>query len=180
MTIPNDENKIRNALLEEFLNQDDMRKQNDMKSFLFFPESLENYDYDSKTYLGRADIKVLLKSNFSQNEKYYIIECKRLDGNIRLNRKFVEEGVDRFITGKYSSYYKQSSLLGFVVVTGNDLAKLYDNIVDVQNSRGYHSDEIDSSDAITLTLNKKRRFAHRDLTLDYILFDFSEIISLTS
>lgn len=43
------------------------------------------------------------------------IECKRIDGTADLNKKYVKEGVARFVTQKYSSYYGRNVMLGFVV-----------------------------------------------------------------
>ena len=61
------------------------------------------------------DIRILLKSDFEKEDAYYVIECKRIDGTSDLNKKYVKEGVARFVTQKYSSYYGRNIMLGFVV-----------------------------------------------------------------
>ena len=56
--IKNDENKIRDYLLEHFLNDNDLRQQMHMEMFLFIPEVPENY-VDLEKYKGRVDIKII-------------------------------------------------------------------------------------------------------------------------
>ena len=61
----------------------------------------ENYA-GSGQHIGRVDIRILLKSDFEKDDAYYITECKRIDGSSDLNKKYVKEGVARFVTEKYS------------------------------------------------------------------------------
>lgn len=112
LKLPNDENKIRSIMLEEYL-----RKQKvsyDMSNYRFDLEVPENYAGNGH-HIGRVDIRILLKSDFEKEDAYYIIECKRIDGTSDLNKKYVKEGVARFTTQKYSSYYGRNIMLGFVV-----------------------------------------------------------------
>ncbi|MGW9530933.1 hypothetical protein ACWHAM_25070 [Paenibacillus terrae] len=50
---------------------------------------------------------------------YHIVECKRIDGTTTLNQKYITEGVKRFFSPapqpKYSSYYLQNIMFGYVV-----------------------------------------------------------------
>ena len=53
---------------------------------------------------GRADIKVLTRNCFEDDDAYYIIECKRLDninttGIAGLNAEYIKNGICRFVTG---------------------------------------------------------------------------------
>ena len=77
----------------------------------------EGYDLTSEEYIGRVDIKVYSINTIINPKDYYIIECKRIDGSSTLNRKFITEGICRFILNKpkYSSYNKKNIMLGFVV-----------------------------------------------------------------
>lgn len=112
LKLPNDENKIRSIMLEEY-----MKKQKDaygMSDYRFELEVPENYAGGGQ-HIGRVDIRILLKSDFEKEDAYYVIECKRIDGTSDLNKKYVKEGVARFITQKYSSYYGRSIMLAFVV-----------------------------------------------------------------
>lgn len=119
LIIPNHEEKIRTYLLENYLENENIRCAIGLSDvpIRFLPEVLENYDADTNTYIGRTDIRVL-SSNWLNNPKdYYIVECKRLDGTNSLNQKYVDEGICRFVgnTPKYSSYNNQNIMLGFVV-----------------------------------------------------------------
>ena len=101
LKLPNDENKIRSIMLEEYIN-----KQKDthcMLGYKFELEVPENYVGSGK-HIGRVDIRILLKSDFEKDDAYYIVECKRVDGSAALNNKYIKDGVARFVTEKYSSY----------------------------------------------------------------------------
>jgi hypothetical protein len=113
--IANNEIKIRDYLFANYLNNDAVMRKIGFDNFRFFPETPENY-LDS-TPLGRADLQVFSIDDFSNRQRYFIIECKRLDGNLTLNREYIDEGIRRF-TGerpKYTSYHKMNCMLGFIV-----------------------------------------------------------------
>lgn len=126
--LPNNENGIRSIMLEEYLDNDSIRRNYDMLDYSFTPETQENYD-GKGNYIGRADIRIKLKTDFDKHSAYYIVECKRIDGTKDLNKKYVEEGVARFITQKYSAYYGKNIMLGFVVREMN----MSDNVKDIKN-----------------------------------------------
>ncbi|SHO61379.1 hypothetical protein [Algoriphagus zhangzhouensis] len=112
--VPNDENGIRDSLLIDYLQNNDIRKQLDMIWWNFDREVPES------TTVGRTDIKVKPLNPFIDHEAYYIIECKRLDsvnttGATGLNAKYIENGIIRFVTKQYSSYYQVNGMIGFVV-----------------------------------------------------------------
>ena len=113
--IANNEIKIRDYLYANYLNKDAVMRKIGFDNYRFESEAPENY-LDS-TPQGRADLKVYSIDDFSNRQRYFIIECKRLDGNLTLNREYIDEGVRRF-TGekpKYTSYHKMNCMLGFVV-----------------------------------------------------------------
>lgn len=116
--IKNDEEKIRTHLLEHYLKNEQFKeKYFDDLYLLFNAEVAEGYDITSEEYIGRVDIKVYSINTIINPKDYYIIECKRIDGSSTLNRKFITEGICRFILNKpkYSSYNKKNIMLGFVV-----------------------------------------------------------------
>ena len=116
--IKNDEEKIRTHLLEHYLKNEQFKeKYFDDLYLLFDAEVAEGYDLTSEEYIGRVDIKVSSINTIINPKDYYIIECKRIDGSSTLNRKFITEGICRFILNKpkYSSYNKKNIMLGFVV-----------------------------------------------------------------
>ncbi|HUU22236.1 MAG TPA: hypothetical protein VM389_06835 [Phycisphaerae bacterium] len=63
---------------------------------------------------GRIDVEVIY--SFDENE-YFGIECKRVSGrrSRELARKYVVEGVARFVTGKYSPGHPWGAMVGFVI-----------------------------------------------------------------
>lgn len=116
--IKNDEEKIRTHLLEHYLKNEQFKeKYFDDLYLLFDAEVAEGYDLTSEEYIGRVDIKVYSINTIINPKDYYIIECKKIDGSSTLNRKFITEGICRFILNKpkYSSYNKKNIMLGFVV-----------------------------------------------------------------
>lgn len=116
--LPNDENKIRNYLLENYLDDNLFRKINNMQMFRFDSENAENYDPITNTYKGRVDIKIVNKNDcFEERAAAYFVECKRIDGGRTLNTKYVIDGIKRFVSvpQQYSSYYGRNFMLGFVV-----------------------------------------------------------------
>ncbi|MDR1205593.1 MAG: hypothetical protein LBL26_08975 [Peptococcaceae bacterium] len=110
--LENNEDKITNRLVSTYLNAEP-------NNFRYEPQSLEHYDEETNCYIGRTDIKVISGDYFRDSQAYYIIECKCIDGTSNLNRKYVTEGVARFLIPtakpKYSSYYAQNIMLGYVI-----------------------------------------------------------------
>ena len=73
LKLPNDENKIRSIMLEEYMNK--QKAAHGMSGYKFELEVPENYA-GSGQHIGRVDIRILLKSDFEKDDEYYIIECK--------------------------------------------------------------------------------------------------------
>ena len=114
VVLENDENKIRDLLLLNYLKNNEIRRKVDLLQWHFEREVQEDHS------IGRTDIKVISPNTFKKQEAYYILECKRLDntnttGVSGLNAKYIENGIDRFITKYYSSYYRVNGMIGFVV-----------------------------------------------------------------
>lgn len=114
-SIENDENLIRNGLYKNYLENDFIREEFKLLPYLFDTE-VEIYK-DDDSVIGRTDIKVYNAVERTKNTKaYYIIECKRLDGSNRLNKKYISEGINRYIENeKYPSFKKVNGMIGFVV-----------------------------------------------------------------
>jgi HD superfamily phosphohydrolase len=113
--LPNDENKIRNKLVNNYLMDNTIRTEINLTDYRFERETPEDNDE------GRVDIKIVSrKDSFFDTKAFYIIECKRLDsknrnGKTGLNAKYVLNGIARFISGKYSMYKNTAGMIGFVV-----------------------------------------------------------------
>ena len=113
--VPNDENQIRDILLINYL------KKREIRNKLGFTD---NYGFDREVPedndIGRSDIKVTTRNTLTEQDAYYIIECKRLDnqnltGISGLNADYIKEGIMRFIIRKYSAFYGINGMIGFVV-----------------------------------------------------------------
>jgi hypothetical protein len=115
VTLLNDENKIRNELVNNYLMDNTIREKINLTDYLFEREVPEKND------LGRVDIKIVSKNTFYNTNAYYIIECKRLDNNNRngktgLNGEYISNGIARFVLeNKYFTYDNTAGMIGFVV-----------------------------------------------------------------
>lgn len=116
--LEDDENKIRDKFLK-YLQNLDFKKSHELKNLKFDKETVENS--------GRADIRVLpTKDEYINDEEYYLIECKRLDsknlnGIYGLNAEYIKNGICRFVSGYYSTYYGCNAMFGFVVESVNNI-----------------------------------------------------------
>lgn len=138
----NDENKIRDILLANYLNNNELRQRFGLINFLFDPEVPVNS--------GRSDIKIQTKDTFLDTNAFYIIECKRLDGNSTLNKAYVKDGIDRFTTNYKSEnheYYYPSNngingMIGFVIKNiniDNNMQKIGNFFNTIENHKLYDS-----------------------------------------
>lgn len=173
---PNDENRIRSIMLVEYLSDDDTRQKFGMLDYDFTPEVLENYDGNGD-FLGRTDIRIKLKTDFDKRDAYYIVECKRIDGTSNLNKKYINDGVARFVTEKYSAFYKKNIMLGFVVkqINISDNVRKIENIQNLNSNVHMHGslEVIDQSKNIYNCIYK---IECGELEIRHIFSDFSQII----
>jgi hypothetical protein len=114
VALENDENKIRDTLLQNYLKNNEIRRKVDLLQWHFEREIQEDHS------IGRTDIKIISQNTFEKQDAYYILECKRLDntnttGSSGLNAKYIKNGIDRFITKYYSSYHRVNGMIGFIV-----------------------------------------------------------------
>jgi hypothetical protein len=110
--LPNHEDKISNRLVARYLNVG-------IKGIKFTRENPEGFDAKTDTFKGRTDIRVVSSNWLSGNDNaYYTVEAKRIDGGTKLNNEYVCEGISRFLVPfppKYPSYYGKNIMLGYVV-----------------------------------------------------------------
>lgn len=176
INLPNDENKIRSILLKEYVS----KNKNDygMDGYKFDEEVPEHYDGNGK-YIGRVDIRIILKSDFEKDDAYYIIECKRIDGTAELNKKYVKEGIARFVTRKYSSYYGRNIMLGFVVkrISISENAKLIEEIQNNDMNQYMHGDfQFVRSVGITESYRCTYQMQSGKMELRHIFSDYSSVM----
>jgi hypothetical protein len=78
-------------------------------------ELLDIENDDPKTR-GRIDIILKFLHQFGDEEAYLAVECKRVAfGDTSLNQRYVTEGVNRFVTGRYATGHHWGVMLGYVL-----------------------------------------------------------------
>ena len=112
ITLESDENEIRNTLVNDFLNDREIKQQLKLEYFIN-PEVPEPNN-------KRPDIKFQSVNSWSNPKEYFSIECKVLDnenvaGTSGRNAKYIKEGIYRFTSMDYSSYHRVNGMLGFIV-----------------------------------------------------------------
>lgn len=109
--LPDDENKIRDEFGKFFFDQ----------AYKMTTTTAKNYHYGSEVWLqltaGRVDMQFLSPNCYSNQDAFFAIECKRLDGKGHLSKEYADNGIRRFTTGKYPSLLGCNAMLGFVVCT---------------------------------------------------------------
>jgi len=116
ITLLNDENKIRNELVNNYLMDNTIRLKIGLTDYRFEREAPEKNDE------GRVDIKIVSRNDsFFNTDAYYNIECKRLDnenqkGKTGLNGEYISNGIKRFTNEKkYKFHDNTAGMIGFIV-----------------------------------------------------------------
>ena len=80
-------------------------------------ESMSNPDLDRPD--GITDIPIMIVEIFTvehEHDPHAVIECKRIAANKRaLLQAYVSDGIDRFVSGKYSSNHLIGFMIGYVI-----------------------------------------------------------------
>jgi hypothetical protein len=77
---------------------------------------LLDMDTDDPDVLGRIDIILQFLHQFGDEEAYLGVECKRVSpSDTSLNRRYVTQGVARFVTGQYALGHHWGMMLGYVL-----------------------------------------------------------------
>ena len=172
----NDENKIRDILVEHYLNHPLKRQELGIDNLIFNREPSENMAK------GFVDIKIQTMISLNNPQAYYIFECKRLDGSMDLNRKYVKEGIMRFISEKYSSYYGLNGMLGFEVCKLDTTANIEKiNRLAAADYPGTHVIKSIARTVATREFNYSYVSSHntvslREIALYHLMLDFSGVI----
>lgn len=174
--IENNENKIKNRLFKDYLNNQNIRNELGLNQYLFKTETgIIDNDYNEKGY---TDIEIIdLKGSFKSTESFYIIECKRIDGvnsnyQNSLNNKYVFEGINRFIEEKYPTHYKVNGMLGFIVncIDINDNIRHFTDLINYEFIQGFEFSY--KSNHITIT--------NKEIVLYHLMLDYSSKIKPSS
>ena len=185
--LANDENTIRDEFLK-YLQDMCFKQSHELKTLKFDKETSEN--------TGRADLRVLpTKDEYVNDEEYYIIECKRLDaknlyGTSGLNAEYVKNGICRFVSGYYSTYYGCNAMFGFVVEhvdIGNDIVNSINSMLNVTMVNDHDIDVNanviqqmcyqDFANSYPYSyISTHTHFSGNELILYHLMFDFSNNI----
>ncbi|MBO5673416.1 MAG: hypothetical protein J6R59_05635 [Paludibacteraceae bacterium] len=183
----NKEEQIRNIFFEK-LNDDDYRSKHPcLQNFHFEKEPQENS--------GFLDIKVKTLNPYESTKAYYIIECKRLGsknllGENGLNAEYIKNGICRYVTGYYSTYFSCNVMFGFVVESVSVQTDIIDNINSMINNNYINAQHVEvNANAIQkLThkdfvngysysyISKHSHISGKEIVLYHIMFDFSQNI----
>ena len=187
IALANNENLIRDVFLA-CLQCVKFKKKCGLKHLKFDKETIEN--------TGRADIRVLpTKAEYINDEEYYIIECKRLDsknlyGISGLNAEYVKNGICRFVSGYYSTYYGCNAMFGFVVEHVDMENDIVNNINSMLNVTMTNDRDVDvNANVIQQMCNQDfansypysyisihTHISGNELVLYHLMFDFSNNI----
>ncbi len=174
----NDENRIRDILLLDYLKKRDIKNRVNLTNYRFDREISED------TTKGRVDIRIISINDFKIDEAYYTIECKRLDnrnptGTSGLNGEYINEGIMRFVTEYYSSYYGINGMIGFVI----EQMDIADNIKSINGLLTNNSKTANTQKRLTpVDFINKFKYSyysiHKDIEdkkikLYHLMFDFS-------
>lgn len=178
--LENDENKIRDILMIDYLKNYDIRNQIGLNNFLFDREVAEDIG------MGRTDIKISTPNTFNDTSAYYTIECKRLDaknlnGKTGLNAKYIENGILRYTSQIYSCHYKTNGMIGFVVQE----LDIHSNVTSINNLlKNIFSNCNTSQDLETKEIDRGFKYCYcskhgesnNDILIYHLMLDFSKNI----
>lgn len=177
--LPNNENLIRDCLYLNYLNNNIVRKEIGLKDYYFDREILEDRTH------GRTDIRILTSYSFEDTDAYYIVECKRLNcvntnGATGLNSEYVKNGIFRFISKTYSTFYRTNGMIGFIT----DTMDIDENVSCISNLMLAQGNSNTSRKIEFREIVEKFKFSYSsghkvddiNLTLYHLMFDVSKNI----
>lgn len=127
-----DEEWIRNVFVGKYLR---IHKVHFALGYLVFEaEPLEMHSSTSKT-IGYIDIKITNlfgPAAYVDENQYFAFECKRINSHTEkyLKSHYIEDGLERFIHGKYAAQMNIAGMIGFV----EDKKVAYDKLIDNLNT----------------------------------------------
>jgi len=162
------ENKIRDILVD------------------YLVEDIKNYEFrkEEPNNLGRVDIYIV--NTFTDTKPHFIIECKLLDDKNRdgkdgLNGKYIQNGIQRFLTEHYflENNFNTNSMIAFIVSQIN----IEKNIESINKlTKKFFNNIIEITQEITLDSNNIYKSSYqtgkpkKDFYLYHLMIDFSKNI----
>ena len=123
---------------------------------------------------GRIDIVVRFLHQFGNEDAYVAVECKKVAANNSdLNRKYVTEGVGRFVSGKYAKDHERAFMLGYVLALpiGTILAYLDRRMQTVWGPTAAFVQEFNPSCALAVRGNKVLQCSVHEIRLTHVFVD---------
>lgn len=123
--IAKNENKIRNRLVKRYLKNNKVKNKIGIQGFRFSAEEAIIDTNDDE--VGYTDIQVIMEHEFDNDDVFFVLECKLLDGKGDLsksnfNGKYITNGVMRFTTPippktipKYPTNLRVNGMIGFCI-----------------------------------------------------------------
>lgn len=170
-SLENNENLIRNRLYKDFLNNNEIREKLGLTPYIFHPEIPEiNDNYFEE---GRTDLKVYNATVYTKDtNSYYVLECKRLDGTNNLNKKYIYNGILRFVQEKYPTNLSVNCMIGFIVKKIN----ISDNLKEIKNLT--KSEPTTKTVSFDNDISVHHSNSSKVLNLKHLMLDFSSLIEL--
>ena len=180
-SLQNNENTIRNEIVNNYLCNNDIRRNMIGTNYLFLREIPTNDD------TGRVDIYVSTQNTFQDTGAYYTIECKRLDaknqnGTTGLNAEYIQNGISRFTSQKYTTHNDVAGMIGFVVEKIN----IHQNINAINTLLCRHFSNIDTEQNLKYkeiipefeySYSSKHKIGGNLKIIYHLMFDFSKNIA---
>ena len=177
VTLPNNENLIRDYILNNYLKKQWFKIKYGLTNYLFDRELIEN--------TGRIDIRVMPVNPFLNDDAYFVIECKRLNninpnGKTGLNAEYILEGICRFASEKYTNYHNANGMIGFVV----DPMDIHGNITSMNKLLSTFIQANTIQELLEHKIHNKFKYSyfstHRtkkgEVLIYHLMFDFSQNI----
>ena len=151
----------------------------------------ESAEIDECTYktLGYCDLKITIPDNnewSNETEKYFIIECKRLDGSVNKNKLYISQGIHRFITEKYSKNMNIGGMIAFVENNKGAIKDINEIVEDInkkliEDFRHLADEKLFPYTVIENFVNSYQskhdiRYKNRTIKLTHLFFDNRNVI----
>lgn len=176
------ETYLRNILVKKYLRNKDAKQMYGIGYLGFEIESGE-IDFNYQT-VGFIDIKVLNLGNkdLLNEDEYYSIECKRLDGGTTKSNLYIKEGINRYVNSKYSQQMPFSVMLGFIE-SGNT-AKITKDINTSLTKNKYFQTYLPLLEYLFvsdfketfISKHERKNSQFTDIEIFHLMFDFQRLI----
>lgn len=173
------ENFLRSILVKKYLRK---YKSNFQIDHLNFYSEVEEISANHGT-LGFIDIHISNPMKIiGKEDLFYAFECKRLDGGLTKNKEYINNGLSRFIDGKYSKKMSLAGMIGFVQgfkKSGN----VNSLVVDIKDVLNKHKIIKTTKNLTKYTIDKKFKYSYfsqhkrkkplSKIDLYHLFFDFT-------